>query len=1159
MSKIKTNEREFSGKVAEWFQQTADMNTLPFKIATIEPGIKIDTRTKFGDIVLWRNLLARDAFSYLELKPPFAKKENLETFRQKALQLGVQYAYTWDFQNLDVYSKKDKFEKPIGTESTPLLKNINEWLRGDKQAIIKAYVQRICDELKNLHETGKFTQFKPEKVYFVNFIKNTVEKLLPIFEDFVTSQYSKKDVRLRLLEYFSKQGYAFTDRTEYIKLITKQRVYGLITKIIFYLTIRKYFNDLPDIDQSDEKDLNRSLRIAFVKAQEKDWQAVFEDDLIDDLGIPKNSFSILRDFFSELRVYHFENLADDVVGELFEEIIDPDQRHDLGQYFTNEYLVDLILASVVNKTEGYYLDPTCGSGTFLIRLYDRLHYLSDNRLTHNELLSKIWGIDIGKFPAELSTINLFRQSPKDFENFPRVVNHDIFNVNKNTFFKFPPPKAGKNFKKIELQVPQFSSIVGNFPFIRQELIEKNAKGYKKQLTNLLAHEYLFSYNKLFVTKNISASIFEEVRNFDDKKRIKYIDQWVEKGNITLKLSGQADIYTYIFIHTATMLSKNGTFAIITSNSWLDVAYGTVLKEFFIEHFKIKTIIASWAEPWFDDAAVNTVVTVLEKEDDENKRKENKIKFVKLKTKLSELIPYNDLKLERINRWRKVEDIIDTIEQCDYHKQKIDITETLSTFENDNMRVRIVKQNDLQIELQIGKEATKWMQYLRAPNIYFELLNNCKDKLDLLANIGKIKRGITTGINDFFYFKKVKVNNKVSYVNGRNIGIKFDNNYLKKIITSPKETEYITIDESKVENYVLICDKNKKELKKEGSKDLLEYIEWGQKQKTPSGVSWPEVPSVKSRENWWSIDGDKTEKILFPRFFDKKFCFPDLSKSILVGDTFFEFRPHKKEGYKNKNFINSTIYHLFVEILGRSNMGDGVLTFYGPDIESTYLLKDEIDMKYKKNIERPILSIFEEVSQKDRKELDTAVLNALGLNAKDYLPRIYDGICEMVKERLELSKMRKGKKKQAQKSEYTKIKQTVIEDCIIDSIKTFPMSFYRDYNKLEFKQVSTTGKHLNYEPFFNTFIIKDTDKKTILETVSKDEAEFAVILSYQKSTFMLNVPIEEKALNQIISSYINYVNNIKNKIQTDANHKLHDWALADKMAKEILVEYNLIEL
>ena len=50
------------------------------------------------------------------------------------------------------------------------------------------------------------------------------------------------------------------------------------------------------------------------------------------------------------------------------------------------------------------------------------------------------------------------------------------------------------------------------------------------------------------------------------------------------------------------------------------------------------IVASWAEPWFDDAAVNTVFTILEKCDVKKERNDNLVHFIKLKKKLEELIP-----------------------------------------------------------------------------------------------------------------------------------------------------------------------------------------------------------------------------------------------------------------------------------------------------------------------------------------------------------------------------------------------------------------------------------------------------------------------------------------------------------------------------------------
>jgi len=86
---IKTNERELSNKITEWFNDVLKHGTFPIKSATTETGIKTGGKTFFGDVVLWKNRETEEAICYFELKPPFAAKENLERFRKKALQLKV--------------------------------------------------------------------------------------------------------------------------------------------------------------------------------------------------------------------------------------------------------------------------------------------------------------------------------------------------------------------------------------------------------------------------------------------------------------------------------------------------------------------------------------------------------------------------------------------------------------------------------------------------------------------------------------------------------------------------------------------------------------------------------------------------------------------------------------------------------------------------------------------------------------------------------------------------------------------------------------------------------------------------------------------------------------------------------------------------------------
>ena len=1160
--KTGTNERELTSKLSEWFNDHIKRNRFPFKEVTNESPAKYDSTTYFGDIVLWINRESRQAYSYIEIKPPFAAKENLETLRKKALSYGVKYCFTWDFQNFNAYELKDNNLVSHASEPTPVMNDVNDWLRGDVQSFIKKYISSICDEIINLNQTGKFRKFIPDKVYFVNYIRETVNKLVPQFENHYTDLSKDKTKRANFSAYGKAQGIAYNDPVDYYRLIARQSVYNLITKIIFYLTVRRYFDDLPDLYANDIHDLEKYLRVAFAKAQEKDWQAVFEESEIENFGIPKSCHEILKDFFIEMKVYHFGELPEDVIGELFEEIIEPDKRHSLGQYFTNENLVDFILGFVIDSEKSFYADTTCGSGTFLIRIYDRLKYLS-KKINHNELLNRIWGFDIAKFPAELATINLFRQDVSNFANFPRVRRTDIFKVNKGDEYDFPPPSVSKTYNnKIKIQLPEFNAIVGNFPFIRQELIEKEVKGYKLELTKVLAKDYFLSYPNLFETNNVNDKNIEHLKKLAPVQLTKEINRYVEEGFIDLKLSGQADIYTYIFIHTATLLSEKGQFAVITSNSWLDVSYGSVLKEFFLDNFKVKAVIASWAEPWFDDAAVNTVVTILEKERNKKEREKNITKFVKLKKRFSELIPYQDLKLHSVKRWQRIDRLVDLVETAQDNSKTDNITENISSLELDEMRIRLVKQSFLKKEIEDNASLTKWSQYLKAPDVYFDLLDKCKDNLTPLNEIAKVRFGIKTGINDFFFLEIIEGKDKV---NGclycRNVkgweGL-IEEKYILPVIKSPKESESITIDSSKLKFKLFLCNESKAVLKKIGDKYALKYIEWGEKQRTKENKPWPEVPSVQGRADWWSISVRNYPNILWTEMYFDSFRTLLTDEEILESDKFY--RIETKENRKIGLYLNSSIVNIFREINAFQSLGDGVLKSPVYEVENILVPKNLPSFSVKKFenfLNREIKTVFEEVKQKDRIELDTKILEALGLDAKIFLPKIYEGLCELVKERLELPKMRKKKQKEGAKFAYDKVKQDVIEDCLPDGPRVFPADFYTKgiYEDLKFASHSTNGEKLHTEAFFSLYQMKTEEGEVIFELDSEAKADFAMILSRQ-TTFQIKIPAEEKIVEQILKNYKNYISNLSEQLTNNAKEKLHDWAIAEKMAKEILEEWGL---
>ena len=78
------------------------------------------------------------------------------------------------------------------------------------------------------------------------------------------------------------------------------------------------------------------------------------------------------------------------------------------------------------------LDPACGGGTFLVRAYARKRALAQSAggppLPHGRLLDEIFGIDVGAFPAQLSTINLAVRHLSDEANYPLVARASFFDA-----------------------------------------------------------------------------------------------------------------------------------------------------------------------------------------------------------------------------------------------------------------------------------------------------------------------------------------------------------------------------------------------------------------------------------------------------------------------------------------------------------------------------------------------------------------------------------------------------------------------------------------------------------------------------------------------------------------------------------------------------------
>jgi len=116
----------------------------------------------------------------------------------------------------------------------------------------------------------------------------------------------------------------------------------------------------------------------------------------------------------------------DVFQGLYQGLVDPEDRHDLGEYYTPDWLADLLVSECPITASSRILDPTCGSGTFLRSAIEALaregvtgHALCDHALRN------VVGIDAHPLAVLVSKANyvLALRQHGDFASYPG--GHDI--------------------------------------------------------------------------------------------------------------------------------------------------------------------------------------------------------------------------------------------------------------------------------------------------------------------------------------------------------------------------------------------------------------------------------------------------------------------------------------------------------------------------------------------------------------------------------------------------------------------------------------------------------------------------------------------------------------------------------------------------------------
>lgn len=115
----------------------------------------------------------------------------------------------------------------------------------------------------------------------------------------------------------------------------------------------------------------------------------------------------VRWLFSLLQNYNLRELSEDVLKSLYQELVDPETRHDLGEFYTPDWLAHRIVRKLLDANpHGAMLDPACGSGTFLyLAIREKRERLGDSLETLHHILDSVYGADVHPLAVIIAKTN----------------------------------------------------------------------------------------------------------------------------------------------------------------------------------------------------------------------------------------------------------------------------------------------------------------------------------------------------------------------------------------------------------------------------------------------------------------------------------------------------------------------------------------------------------------------------------------------------------------------------------------------------------------------------------------------------------------------------------------------------------------------------------
>ena len=425
------------------------------------------------------------------------------------------------------------------------------------------------------------------------------------------------------------------------------------------------YDTLKNIAES-KAGIYEKLKTLFDNADQKFNSGLFKkDSFTDGLNLQdKTLITIINALYYPICQYEFSVLPVEILGSIYErflgkiirfsrktknghsvEVVEkPEVQKAGGVYYTPTYIVKYIVKNTIGKKiEGktpeevaamHFVDPACGSGSFLIGAYQYLldfhlnYYDTDKNRAKAEkkgviykdartkeyklsveekkriLVNNIYGVDIDAQAVEVTKLSLFLKLLENEGKALSGIANDLFKGSDMTGGKILPDMSGN--------IKCGNSLIGSDFYADKDLTLFGMEEQRKVNG--------FDWDKQF------AAVFKN-GGFDcvignppyvlcqPGTTDEYLLNYYKNYHVA---SYKIDLFHLFFEKSIKLLNDSGLMGFITPNTYLTNKYIKVLREFILENTKVERIVNH--DKVFDSVSVDVATIILNK----NKSKDDSV-------------------------------------------------------------------------------------------------------------------------------------------------------------------------------------------------------------------------------------------------------------------------------------------------------------------------------------------------------------------------------------------------------------------------------------------------------------------------------------------------------------------------------------------------------